>query len=855
MGDGRGFWRGLSSRQAQTTPAISHFGTKSLASLLIELDSSLTGLSNEEAAARLRAQKSNRFDLASRFSVLHVMWNQIKSPLVLILFVAAFAAIVTQDWSDAFLVLLILSLSAVLGFWREYDAQIALKKLSTRISTVCYVIRHGRETPVPLTSVVVGDVVALSAGSLIPGDGVILDSNSLFVDQAVITGESFPVEKHPIATDSGANQQQRDANHCVFFGTSVRSGVGKILIVHTGVETTYGNIAVRLSLAPLDTEFDRGLRQLGHLLLTIMFIVIVIVFTVSTLLGRATPDSLMFAIALAVGLSPELLPAILTVNLSRSSRMLAHKGVLVRQLNAIENLGSMDVLCTDKTGTITEGVVAFDGAWDDKGQPSTKVFIAAQTNASLQGGRPNPLDEALLRSGPLLETREKVAEIPYDFVRKRLTVVVRDDDQVLLITKGTFESILTCCGRWRNGLPLDQNARHFLEQKFFEWSAQGIRVLAVAQHRLPKQSSYDMRDETNLDFLGFLTFSDPPKQGISRILENLRQLGVSLKIITGDNRYVAQSIATKIGIDTKFMITGEELDELRDEALWQRVQDIHVFAQVDPNQKERIILALRKHRHVVGYLGDGINDVPAMHASDVSISVENAADIAKATASVVLLEKNLGIICNGIAAGRQTFANTLKYLLLTLSANLGNMISMAAASIVLPYLPLTAGQILLNNFLSDLPALGLADDNVEPEWIISPHRWRVRWIRHFMLEFGLISSMIDILTFWVLLKVFSVDAKTLQTGWFVESLLSELAVMFVLRSRRGFGGSLPGKMLSFSSLGVAMVAIALPYSPLGKQVGFVPLPVSVFSIILGLTMAYVILTELAKRRFYQRHPF
>ena len=453
----------------------------------------------------------------------------------------------------------------------------------------------------------------------------------------------------------------------------------------------------------------------------------------------------------------------------------------------------------------------------------------------------------------MAEVFEKIGEIPYDFVRKRLTVICREGDHARLITKGAFDRVLACCTRWREGQLLDQEGRKQLEQLCDAWSVRGIRVLGVAERRMALRSSYGGSDESELEFLGFLTFADQPKSGIVEVLSDLKSFGVSLKIITGDNRLVAQSVAESVGLNASAMITSQELDDLRDEALWQRVSDIDVFAQVDPNQKERIILALKKRKHIVCYMGDGVNDAPAMHAADVSISVDTAVDVAKSTASFVLTEKDLKVICGGIAEGRKTFANTMKFVLLTMSANLGNMISMALSSLVLPYLLLTAGQILLNNLLSDLPLIGLADDSVDRDWVSLPHRWRMGSIRRFMVQFGLISSCFDMATFALLLWGFSADVETFRTGWFVESLLSELAVVFALQSQSGMTKSIPGTMLWVSSIVVAMIAISITYLPVGTRLGFVPLSPNMMLAILSVIVVYVATSEFAKQRFFRKN--
>jgi Mg2+-importing ATPase len=553
-------------------------------------------------------------------------------------------------------------------------------------------------------------------------------------------------------------------------------------------------------------------------------------------------------------LSPELLPAILSVNLTRGARMLAHRGVLVRRLNAIENLGSMDILCTDKTGTLTEGVIRVEGAYDAMGAPSSEVLELAARNAALETGLDNPLDEAILNARrPSLSGIHKLAEIPFDFVRKRVTVAISDATGARLIIKGAFHHVLEVCTRTGDGARLDATRIRQLEACYEESSHRGVRVLAVATREITAQPSYSRDDERDMTFMGFLTFLDQPKEGVTEAIGHLSRLGVSLKLITGDNALVACHVARLVGLSTERVLTGHQLDELHDEALWHTAEKTDLFAEVDPNQKERIILALKKMGHVVGFLGDGVNDAPAMHAADTSLSVEQAVDVAREAADFVLLERGLDVIRRGVEEGRRTFANTLKYVLITTSANLGNMISMAAASLFLPFLPLLAGQILLNNFLSDIPAIGLADDRVDPEMVERPRRWNIQFIGRFMLVFGLVSSAFDLLTFGLLRTVFQAGPELFRTGWFVESLLTELAIALVVRTQRPAFRSQPGRLLLVSTLVLVMVTFAIPFLPFASLVGFVPLSPALLATIATVTLAYVAATELTKGWFYHAH--
>jgi Mg2+-importing ATPase len=807
------------------------------------------GLSPDEAARRLAELGPNAVGAERPLAPLRLLFDQVKSPLILILGFAVAISFVVGDYTDGMVVLAIVTVSAGIGFWRERDARVAIARLRARLAIETQVIRAGVRRRIRATEVVPGDVVVLSAGALVPADALLWEATDLHVNEAILTGEPFPAEKRPGLVDVSAPIAAR--TNSVFAGTNVRTGTANALVVATGSHTAYGEIAGRLRLRPPETEFDRGVRQFGTLLAGAMTVLVVLVFAINVLYARPVVEALLFSIALAVGLSPEMLPAILSVTLARSARVLADHGVLVRRLAAIENLGSMDVLCTDKTGTLTEGVVSVEGAYDADGRSAPDVLALAARNARLETGLENPIDEALLRGGPADSADGKLAEIPYDFVRKRLTVVVRDGDHARLLTKGAVEPLLAVCSRLEDGRVLDDVVRARLLARFREQSEDGLRLLAVATRTLPLAERYGRDDERDMTFAGFVAFTDPPKPGAAQALADLGALGVGVKMITGDNRLVARHVGRAVGLDG-LLITGAELDELHDEALWAIAERTAIFAEVDPNQKERLILALKKTGHVVGFMGDGVNDAPAMHAADTSISVEGAVDVAREAADFVLLERDLDVVRRGIVLGRATFANTLKYIETTLSANLGNMISMAAASLFLPFLPLLASQILLNNFLSDLPAFGLAADSVDPELVVQPRRWDVRAIRRFMVQFGLLSSLFDFATFGVLLLVYRAAPVEFRTAWFIESLLTELAIALVIRTRRPCFRSRPGSFLLWSSIVTAGVAFAFPYGPLAGAFGFEPLSPILMLIIVAITAAYVVSAELLKRLFFRR---
>jgi Mg2+-importing ATPase len=853
-----------------STAGPSEYWSQPSESLLAALHSTPDGLSTAEVRQRLEQFGPNALEAREKATALGLFLNQFKSPIILILLFATGVSAALQDWVEALIILAIVLGSAALSFVQEYNASTAAEKLRAQVKIKATVLRDGQPRTIPVEEVVPGDVVLLSAGSLVPADGVLLEAQDFYVNQAVLTGETFPVEKRvgpsavlPQAQDDSSGQAPVAAQaslaqrtNCVFMGTNVRSGSARALIVQTGASTAFGQIAERLTLRPPETEFERGIRRFGYLLTEVMMVLVLIVFAVNVFFHKPVLDSLLFSVALAVGLTPQLLPAIISINLSKGSQAMAADGVIVRRLESIENFGSMDVLCTDKTGTLTEGVVQLDGALDVEGQPSDEVFRYAYLNAYFQTGLVNPLDEAIVaHTQPDIGGVSKMGEVPYDFVRKRLSVVVQDGGECLLITKGALDNVLAVCTQVQDGkasVPLDDAHRAHIRRRYEEWSGQGFRVLGVAMQPGLSQATCTRAGEHDLTFVGFLLFFDPPKPGVQESIADLAEMGVGLKIITGDNRLVALHTAEAVGLEAAGVLTGAELDNLRDEALWQAVERTNLFVEVDPNQKERIILALKKMGYVVGFMGDGINDAPALHASDVGISVDTAVDVAKEAADFVLLERDLAVLHQGIVLGRTTFANTLKYVFITTSANFGNMFSMAGASLFLPFLPMLPMQILLTNFLTDFPAMTIAGDSVDRELIERPRRWDVKFIRDFMVTFGLVSSVFDYLTFGTLLLVLRATADQFRTGWFLESVLTELLILLVIRTRRPFFKSRPGRYLLISALIVAGVTLVLPYSPLSGLLGFTPLPIPLLLVLGGIAVLYIATSEMAKRVFYAR---
>jgi Mg2+-importing ATPase len=830
--------------------------------MMEKLHSSPNGLSQDSAQEILKRDGLNRIHAKEQITPLGLFLNQFKSPIILILIFATVVSAFLGDWLDAAIILLIVLSSALLSFYQEFHASNAAEKLRAQISLKTQVLRDGTSASVLTEEIVPGDVVLLSAGSLIPADGLVLEAKDFFVNQAVLTGETFPVEKKLGVVPETASLPER--TNTVFMGTSVRSGIAKALIVQTGANTAFGQIANRLTLRPPETEFEHGIKHLGYLLTEVMLFLVLGIFAFNVFFHKPVLDSLLFSIALAVGLTPQLLPAIININLSKGSQAMAERGVIVRRLESIENFGSMDMLCTDKTGTLTQGVVQLDGALDVEGNPSNLVLLYACLNAFMQSGLRNPLDEAILQKGAQgIDEYTKMDEIPYDFIRKRLSVVVgrnarpepsRRGIPPYLITKGALENVLAVCSQIQTSggeSALGESQQAQIQERFEAWSAQGSRVLGVAVKNVGAQEHpYSTNDESEMTFVGFLLFFDPPKEGVQKTIATLKKLGVTLKIITGDNHLVARHIGQLVGLGDFNVMSGNQLDTLRDEALWHAVEETTIFSEVDPNQKERIILALKKRGHVVGYMGDGINDAPSLHSADVGISVENAVDVAKEAADLVLLKQDLDVLLEGIVQGRKTFANTLKYVFMATSANFGNMFSVAAASLFLPFLPMLPKQILLINFLTDLPEMTIASDNVDDVLVERPRRWNINFIRRFMLVFGPLSSLFDFATFGILLWLMRANETVFHTGWFIESVLSAGVAVFVIRTRLPFIHSKLSRAMLGMTLIVIMITLALPYTPFASLLGFTPLPFTYLLVIFGIVALYFISAEFTKRWFY-----
>ena len=843
---------------------VAPFWSAPIETVLADLMARPDGLTQIEADQRRLRFGPNRSSDLKKVTPFGLLLNQFRSPLVILLLFAMMLSLFLGETTDGVIVLAIVLGSALLGFWQEYRAGNAVARLLAVIQTTVTTLRDGREVDLPHDALVPGDVIVLAAGAAVPADCRILRSTDLFVDESTLTGESYPTEKDAGNLPDDTPLAKRV--NVLFQGSHVVSGTGRAVVVQTGMKTMFGEIAERLRLRPPETEFEHGLRQFGGLLIQITLLFVIAIFGINVYLHRPVVDSFLFALALAVGLTPELLPAIVSLTLARGAQQMAKSRVIVRRLNSIEDFGSMNVLCCDKTGTLTEGVVRLHAALDADGNANDQVLLYAELNAAFESGFPNPIDEALRRLPcPDLAAYAKVDEVPYDFIRKRLSVVVerttpaKDNYRHTMITKGALRNVLEVCV---DAKPLmDPGAAGTvpiaevlapLQERFETYSEQGYRVLGVAVRDVTDDPIINKDDERQMTFIGFLLLEDPPKAGALDAIVELRQLGVALKIITGDNRLAAGRMGRQMGLERPTVLSGEELRGLSDTALLQRVGEVNIFAEIEPNQKERILAALRKAGNVVGYLGDGINDASALHTADVGISVESAVDVAKEAADIVLLARDLRVLAQGVRLGRQAFANTLKYVFITTSANFGNMVSMAGASVFLPFLPLLPKQILLNNFLSDVPSMTIATDSVDREQVDRPRRWDIRFIRNFMLVFGLVSSVFDYVTFGALLYWLRATEREFQTGWFVESLMTELFIVLVMRTRRPFFRSRPGTLLLATTLIVAGTTIFLPYTAPGALFGFVPLPPSFVLLLLGITGGYLGASELVKGWFFRR---
>jgi Mg2+-importing ATPase len=816
-----------------------------------------SGLSTDEACERLRQFGPNRPEGGHSRHSLADLLGLFTNPLALVLLGAAAVSAWVGDRTGAGIIVTIVVLGAAINFAQTYRSARAVRRLREGVAVTATVFRDGAWREVPRHEVVPGDMIRLSAGDLVPADARLLTARDLHVQQAALTGESLPVEKEAAATPtpSGASLKPGDRD-AVFFGTSVVSGTATAVVVTTGRATAFGEVAARLADRPPETEFDRGTRRFGLFITQTVLVLVFFVFLTNAALNRDPLQSLLFAIALAVGLTPEFLPMITAVTLSAGAVRMARQKVVVKHLAAIQNLGSMDVLCSDKTGTLTRGEMELAKVTDPLGNPTDRPLLPAYLNSSFETGIRSPLDSAVLRRGPIDTTAyRKVDEIPFDFDRRRLSVAVDGPGGRLLVTKGATQSVLECCMQYEAGgrtAPLDDAAREKVAAASADLGGQGYRVLAVAVKAAPGQDAFRVADEAGLTLVGLLAFLDPPREDAAETIRSLGRDGVAVKVLTGDDERVARQVCSQVGLAVERVVLGDEIDTMSDAALGHVAEWASVFARMSPGQKHRVLLALKARGHVVGFLGDGVNDAPSLHAADVGITVFGAADVATDAAEVVLLERGLHVLHRGIVEGRRAFGNVMKYLLMGTSSNFGNMLSMAAAVAFLPFLPMLPVQILLNNLLYDVAQLTIPTDNVDPGYVRKPRRWDIGLIRRFMLVIGPVSSAFDFLTFWVLLHLFRAGESLFHTGWFVESLATQTLVLFVIRTASNPLRSRPSRALTATVLVVVAAGLVLPYSPVAGALGFVPLPFAYLTFVAGATVAYLVLVELVKRRVLSR---
>lgn len=835
-----------------TTPTPDTFWQFDIQYWFQKLDSSIDGLSQTAAeqiflkSGHLKKKKS----IFRKETALFI--GQFKSPLMLLLISAVILSAFLGDTSDVFIILFIVISTGLLSFYQERNAGRIVDKLQSMIALQCSVIRDGKEIKIIASNVVAGDLIILKAGDLLPADCLIIEANELHANEASLTGESYPVAKEVGILDENTELSKR--TNSLWQGTSIVSGTAKAIAINTGSHTIFGNITKNVN-ATVETKFEKGIKDFGFFLMKITLVLSLFILIINLLYHKNVMESALFALALAVGMAPELLPAITTIAMSAGAKRMLAKKVIVKKLTSIQNLGEVNLLCTDKTGTITEGTIKVIATTDGLGSSSEFVKEIAYWNAFFQTGYSNPIDDALQEL--VIDSKitpEKIAEIPYDFIRKRLSILIHNQNDNLMISKGAFSQIISICSSVRlddgsiANLELQSTV---IEKNYEQYGIDGLRAIGICYKKI-NGDSISKEDENAMIFAGFILLEDPIKTGIAEAIEKLKKLQVNLKIISGDNKNVAKSTALKIGIKNPIIITGQELYKISPEALNQLVKKIHIFAEVEPQQKERIILALRK-TYTVAYMGDGVNDVSAINAADVGISVENAVDVAREASDFVLMEKDLSVIIDGIKEGRKTFANTLKYIFINTGSTFGNMFSVAIASLLLPFLPMLPKQILLTNFITDFPYLTIASDNVDVEQLKKPGKWNLKFIRNYMIIFGIHSSLFDLITFVILFYILKVKQSAFQTAWFVESILTELFILFIIRTHKIFFKSKPGKYLFILSILGLLITITLPYTPLAAEIGLTPLPLLNFSLMLIIVVIYILTADILKVWFFKKY--
>ena len=843
---------------SKNTQAWFYYAASSGDDILKNLHTSPEGLSENEARSRLKEYGHNETAKKKKRTILFLILPKFINPLVVVLLIVAGFSFFFGQKISAFLVGLMAASSVLFSFIQEYRAGKEAEKLSEMVHSTATVIRKGRRQEIKIREIVPGDIVDLYAGDMIPADLRIISAKDLFINQSSLTGESLPVEKFASSLEP-KNGSISELTNLAFMGSSVVSGTALGVVIKTGILTQFGEISRRLATMRINTSFDQGINEFTWAMIRAMFFMVLFIFAVNLLRRGSFIEPLLFSLGVAVGLIPQMLPMIVTINLSKGAIAMSKKKVIVKRLNSIQNFGAMDVLCTDKTGTLTMDRIILERHCDVVRKENEDVLRFAYLNSLYQTGLKNLLDKAILKHEKLaIADFKKVDEMPFDFERKIMSVVVEIDGRHRLIAKGAPEEIFRRCGRYEledEILDIEDLILSDLKEECDNLSADGFRVLAVAYKDIEnKKNIYSKEDEQDLILKGYAAFLDPPKPSTKRAILALKKLGVEVKVLTGDNELVARKICSEVGLDVKGLVTGDKLNKLSDVELNDLVRTTTVFARMSPLQKERVIHALHENKHIVGYLGDGINDAPALKASDVGISVNNAVDIAKESADIILLKKSLTVLEDGVMEGRKTFGNIVKYIKMGSSSNFGNMFSMAGASLFLPFLPMLPIQILLNNFLYDLSQVAIPTDNVDNEYLLKPRPWNVKSIKKFMFILGPVSSVFDFITFAVMLFLFQAQAKLFHTGWFLESLCTQTLVIHIIRTGKiPFLESRPSRFMVFTSLCIIIVGLMIPFSPLAKPLGFVKPPPMYFAALFILICAYLLLVQIVKQWFVRKY--
>lgn len=841
-------------------PDLQDFAAFSVEKALSYLKTKESGLSPESASDRLRQYGPNSFTTKDRTGVFLKLIFKFASPLVILLFAVAGLSYFFGEKTSAVIIIAMAVMSVILSFVQEHHASKNAEKLRALVKISAVVIRAGKKFPVPLHDIVPGDIVELEPGKMVPADVRIISANDLFVSQSSLNGESFPEKKTPETEKPHEHRSVFDLSSVAFMGSNVVSGYGLGIVIATGKNTEFGKLSKAITKVEIETGFDKGIRNFTWLMIRLIVILSVFIFFVNALVKGNVIEALLFALAVAVGLAPEMLPMIVTVNLSKGAIGMSKKKVIIKELESIQNFGAMDVLCTDKTGTLTQDRIVLVNHCNVDGDEDDSVLLAAYTNSSLQSSAENVMDKAVLNHKKFsLKGVKKLNEIPFDFERKSVSVITEQNGVYKIISKGAPEEIIHRASKFsrdKKSHEMTIEMRRKLLKKFDDMSRDGFRVLAVATREIQKKESYSVTDEKELVFLGFVAFLDPPKPTAEEAIVQLEKLGIKLKVLSGDNELVTRKICQEVKIEIAGVLSGHQIENLSDFTLDQVIDKTNVFVRLTPLQKQRIILSLKRKGHVVGFLGDGINDAPALKSADVGISVNNATDIAKETAQIILLEKNLMVLSDCVVEGRKTFANVTKYIKMGASSNFGNMLSMTGASIFLPFLPMLPTQILLNNFLYDLSQTAIPTDSVDDDYLLKPRPWNVGFIKEFIIYIGPISSIFDFITFGVMWYVFHASPELFHTGWFVESLLTQILVVHVIRTNKiPFIESRPSNALLYTTLGILAFAIILPYTTFAKTIGFVALPLSFFGILLLIAMTYLLLVQLAKTWFIKKFGY